>query len=93
MDLFRVVRLEKPKQVIVGVRPLRDGEEPILQATAGRTMAIAQGEPEGTDETVEIPVGVTMATPLRSFPGPDAQIPVEFVHIDSSGSAMDESEE
>ncbi|GJR91523.1 hypothetical protein Tco_0215534 [Tanacetum coccineum] len=30
MDLFSVVHLSKPKQVTEGVRPLRDGEEPLL---------------------------------------------------------------
>ena len=93
MDLFSVVRLERPKQVTVGVRPLRDGEEPVLQAIAGRTMVMAQEGTEETDETEEIPAGVTMTTLLRSFPAPGSQIPVELLHIDSSGSAMDESEE
>ena len=35
MDLFVVVRLAKPLQVIVGVRPLREGEVPVLEAAAG----------------------------------------------------------
>ncbi|GJU43631.1 hypothetical protein Tco_1200897 [Tanacetum coccineum] len=30
MDLFSVVHLSKPKQVTEGVRPLRDGEEPLV---------------------------------------------------------------
>ena len=93
MDLFDVVRLAKPTKVIVGVRSLRDGEQPLLQATAGRTMVIAQEETEETEEIGEVPTGVTMATPLRSFPAPGSQIPAELFHIDSSGSAMDESEE
>ena len=35
MDLFVVVKLEKPKLVTVGVRPLREGEQPLLEATQG----------------------------------------------------------
>ncbi|GJS07172.1 hypothetical protein Tco_0363968 [Tanacetum coccineum] len=45
MDLFSVVHLSKPKQVTEGVRPLRDGEEPLLESTAGRTRTRA-GQPE-----------------------------------------------
>ena len=41
MDLFSVVKLVKPTQVIVGVRPLREGETQILEATAGRTIEYA----------------------------------------------------
>ncbi|GJV53407.1 hypothetical protein Tco_1449148 [Tanacetum coccineum] len=51
MDLFSVVHLSKPKLVTEGVRPLRDGEEPLLESTAGRTMELVleQPEVEGTD--------------------------------------------
>ncbi|GJS95716.1 hypothetical protein Tco_0802684 [Tanacetum coccineum] len=44
MDLFSVVHLSKPKLVTEGVRPLRDGEEPLLESTAGRTMELARIE-------------------------------------------------
>ena len=46
MDLFAVVKLEKPKQVTVGVRPLRDNEVPLLEATAGHITMLAQDGPE-----------------------------------------------
>ena len=62
MDLFSVVRLASPKQVTVGVRPLREGEAPILEATAGRTMEFVQEEPEN-DSSVVLEV-----TPVRSVP-------------------------
>lgn len=42
MDLFCVVKVSKPTQVTVGVRPLREGEAPILEAIAGRIMEYAQ---------------------------------------------------
>ena len=32
MDLFAVVKLDSPRSVTVGVRPLREGETPILEA-------------------------------------------------------------
>ena len=35
MDLFAFVKLKEPKRVTVGVRPLREGEQPILEATTG----------------------------------------------------------
>ncbi|GKC99660.1 hypothetical protein Tco_1169935 [Tanacetum coccineum] len=50
MDLFSVVHLSKPKLVTEGVRPLRDGEEPLLESTTGRTME-ATAEPPRLDAT------------------------------------------
>ncbi|GJZ21797.1 hypothetical protein Tco_0558836 [Tanacetum coccineum] len=47
MDLFSVVHLSKPKLVTEGVRPLRDGEEPLLESTAGRTMELVLEQPCG----------------------------------------------
>ncbi|GKA96502.1 hypothetical protein Tco_0818597, partial [Tanacetum coccineum] len=69
MDLFSVVHLNKPKLVTEGVRPLRDGEEPLLESTAGRTMELVleQPEVEGTDVLAPIP--------LRSVPGATAEPP------------------
>nr|GEV32713.1 hypothetical protein [Tanacetum cinerariifolium] len=60
MDLFSVVHLSKPKLVTKGVRPLRDGEEPLLEATTGRTieLVLEQSEDENT--------AVLEPTPLRS---------------------------
>ncbi|GJX54784.1 hypothetical protein Tco_0283153 [Tanacetum coccineum] len=63
MDLFSVVHFSKPKLVTVGVRPLRDGEEPLLESTAGRTieLVLEQSEVESTEVLAPIP--------LRSVPG------------------------
>ncbi|GJZ35970.1 hypothetical protein Tco_0581787 [Tanacetum coccineum] len=63
MDLFSVVHLSKPKLVTEGVRPLRDGEEPLLESTAGRTMELVLEQPEVESTDVLAP------TPLRSVPG------------------------
>nr|GFB90162.1 transposase (putative), gypsy type [Tanacetum cinerariifolium] len=60
MDLFSVVHLSKPKLVTEGVRPLRDGEEPLLEATAGRTLELVLEQPEDENTAVLEP------TPLRS---------------------------
>ncbi|GJT95377.1 hypothetical protein Tco_1090895 [Tanacetum coccineum] len=67
IDLFSVVRLNKPKMVTEGVRPLREGEEPLMEATAGYTMelVLAVDHPEDVNTMVEEPV------PLRSVPDAD----------------------
>ena len=81
MDLFSVVRLAKPTQVTVGVRLLRDGEEPVLQAAAGRTMVLAPEEGSADTPPVE-------AEPIRSFPSLTPQVPVvELSETDSTESA------
>ena len=67
MDLFAVVNLEAPRSVTVGVRPLREGETPILQATAGRVVELVVPEPEGSPAVVP-------ASPLQVFP-PAQQMP------------------
>ena len=69
MDLFSVVKLAKPTQVTVGVRPLREGETPILEATAGRTMEYAQEEQANAAQPL------LEATPVRSVPSQEVQSP------------------
>ncbi|GJX10545.1 hypothetical protein Tco_0200404 [Tanacetum coccineum] len=69
MDLFSVVHLSKPKQVTEGVRPLRDGEEPLLESTAGRTMELVLEQPEVESTDVLAP------TPLRSVPSATVEPP------------------
>ena len=79
MDLFAVVKLEKPKQVTVGVRPLREGEEPILEATARRITVFAQ---EGHEDS---PPAAALVTPVQSVPPSGEQSPVvEESHTESS---------
>ncbi|GJV90843.1 hypothetical protein Tco_1538656, partial [Tanacetum coccineum] len=81
MDLFSVVQLSKPKLVTVGVRPLRDGEEPLLESTAGRTMELVLEQPE--DESTD----VLAPTPLRSVPGATVEPPRR--DVTSVGSSED----
>ena len=77
MDLFSVVKLAKPTQVTVGVRPLRDGEKLILEATAGRTMEYVQEEPANVSQPL------LEATPVRSVPSQQVPSP-ELSRTDSS---------
>ena len=77
MDLFSVVKLAKPTLVTVGVRPLRDGETPILEATAGRTMEYAQ------EELANASTPLLEATPVRSVPSQQVPSP-ELSRTDSS---------
>ena len=48
MDLFAVVKLDRPKQVTMGVRPLREGERPLLEATEGRLTVLPEVVQEDT---------------------------------------------
>ena len=78
MDLFAVVKLEKPKQVTVGVRPLREGEQPLLEATEGRLTVLPEVVPENTP-----PLQVT---PVQSV-APDVEMAQEEeAHAESSDS-------
>ena len=93
MDLFAVVRLKAPQRVAVGVGPLRDGEVPILQATAGRVMELAIPELEGSHTPVAAPpvqqvppVAQPDAEVARTLPTPD------FVDLDELSEEEEEPE-
>ncbi|GJV16660.1 hypothetical protein Tco_1361983 [Tanacetum coccineum] len=82
MDLFSVVYLSKPKLVTEGVRPLRYGEEPLLESTAGRTMELVLEQPEFDSTDVLAP------TPLRSVPGANEEPPrLDTTSVGSSEDA------
>ncbi|GKB24217.1 hypothetical protein Tco_0863618 [Tanacetum coccineum] len=82
MDLFSVVHLSKPKLVTEGVRPLRDGEEPLLESTAGRIMELVLEQPEVESTDVLAP------TPLRSVPGATEEPPrLDTTSVGSSEDA------
>ncbi|GJS81461.1 hypothetical protein Tco_0748002 [Tanacetum coccineum] len=68
--------------VTEGVRPLRDGEEPLLESTAGRTMELVLEQPEVESTDVLAP------TPLRSVPGATAEPPrLDATSVGSSEDA------
>ena len=66
MDLFSVVNLEMSRSVTVGVRPLREGETPILEATVGRVVDLVVPEAEGSPQVV-------VAAPMQSVAPPVQQ--------------------
>lgn len=81
MDLFAVVKLEKPKRVTVGVRSVRDDEEPILEATAGHLTVLA---PVGH---VDSPPEVALVKPVQSVaPTGEGSPMLEEAHAESSNS-------
>ena len=80
MDLFSVVRLTKPTQVTVGVRPLREGELPILEATVGRLLEPAQ------EESSDATQPVVNATLVQTVPAQGVAVP-ESVRTEPSDSA------
>ena len=81
MDLFAVVKLEKPKHVTIGVRLLRDDEEPILEATAGHLTVLA---PVGH---VDSPPAAGPVAPVQSVPPTGEESPVlEEAGAESSNS-------
>ncbi|GKA66535.1 putative reverse transcriptase domain-containing protein [Tanacetum coccineum] len=65
-----------------GVAPLRDGEEPLLESTAERTMELVLEQPEAESTDVLAP------TPLRSVPGATAESPrLDATSVGSSEDA------
>ena len=88
MDLFAVVKLDKPKLVTIGVRPLREGEQPLLEATEGHLTVLPEAVPENTP-----PLQVT---PVQSV-APDAEVAptvevvpnVEVAHEEAQSGSSD----
>ncbi|GJW32228.1 hypothetical protein Tco_0052260 [Tanacetum coccineum] len=72
-----------PVGKVGGVRPLRDGEEPLLESTAGRTMELVLEQPEAESTDVLTP------TPLCSVPGATAEPPrLDATSVGSSGGLL-----
>ena len=81
MDLFAVVKLKEPKRVTVGVRPLREGEQPILQATEGHLTVF------GPVEREDSPPAAVLVAPVQVVPPTEEKSPVEEeTHVESSNS-------
>ena len=77
MDLFSFVKLKEPKRATVGVRPLREGEQPILETTAGHlTVFGAAGDPSTA----------VLAPPVQDVAPPVEPTRVEWSQPASSGS-------
>ena len=94
MDLFGLVEMEDPKSVAVGVRPLRDGEDPILEATRKRVTELVIPEPEGSPARAvpiqQVPPPQPVATEAQPTPTVAQPSPLSenIIRVDS-----DESEE
>ena len=78
-DLFAVVKLEKPKQVTIGVRPLRENEQPLLEAAAGRLTVFAHT------------VGHEDSPPLLVTPVQSVAPTVETAHVEEAQAESSES--
>jgi hypothetical protein len=81
MDLFAFVKLKEPKRATVGVCPLRDGEQPILEATDEHLTVFGPvNRPNSPPAAVYVP-------PVQSVPPTGEQSPVvEEAHSESSDS-------
>lgn len=77
MDLFSFVKLKEPKQATIGVRPLREGEQPLLEATAGHLTVF--GAASGPPPAMLVP-------PVQSVPPVVEPAHVEESQAASSGS-------
>ena len=80
MDLFAVVQLNRPRDVAVSTRALREDEEPLLASTAGRVMEMVLDDPDNSG------CPAVVATPVQSVPSGSAQ-PVEAELISSDSSS------
>ena len=81
MDLFAVVKLKEPKRVTVGVRPLREGEQPILQATEGHLTVFGPAAPQDS------PPAAVLVAPVQVVPPTEEKSPVEEeTHVEASNS-------
>ena len=78
MDLFAVVKLEKPKQVTVGMHPLRENEQPLLDATAGHLTVL---ETAGHEDSPPL-----LVTPVQSVAPTVESADVEKLQAESSDS-------
>ena len=89
MDLFVVVKLERPKQVTIGLRPLRESEQPLLEATEGRLTVLPEVAHEDTPPLQVTPVQ-SVAPDAEVAPdveeAPHVEVAPEEAHSGSSGS-------
>ena len=87
MDLFSVVRIEAPQRMTVGVRPRRDDEVPLLEATAGRVVPLDIPESSHSEPVLNVEP-VNQAQP-NAEPTAEKEPTPPFVDL---GESSDESE-
>ena len=90
MDLFAVVNLEVPRSVTIGVRPLGEGETPILQSTEGRVVDLVVPEAEGSPQVIVASPVQAVAPPVQQELG-TGQDPVNVIQVDDSEEELVES--
>ena len=88
MDLFAVVKLDKPKQVTIGVHPLKEGEQPLLDATAGHVTTLPSTTPESTPPLVVEPVQ-TVAPEVVTEPTEKVVPALEVAHEEARSGSSD----
>ena len=94
MDLFSVVHLEMPREVTIGVRPLGEGETPVMQATQGRVVDLHIPEAEGSPQAINAPP--VQAVPPHVQPEPAAEQPppaATIIPVVDVGDSEEEMEE
>ena len=87
MDLFRVVRVEKPLEVTVGHRQLAEGEVPVLEATAGHTMDLVVEEPEDSPSVAQHAIPEQMIAPTEGPVLEPVEEPVQEPDVESRAAS------
>ena len=87
MDLFSVVRIDAPQRMTVGVRPRRNEEVPLLEATAGRVVRL--NVPESSESEPAINAEPVQQVQPNAEPVAEKEPTPPFVDL---GESSDESE-
>ena len=94
MDLFSVVNLEMPRSVTIGVRPLGEGETPLLEATDERVVELDIPEAEGSPQVIIADPVQSVALPIQQEPVAAQPTPtstdIPVVNVEESEEEMEE---
>lgn len=88
IDLFAVVKLDKLKLVTIGVRPLREGEQPLLEATEGHLIVLPEAVPKNTPPLQVTPVQ-SVAPDVEVVPTVEVVPNVEVAHKEAQSGSSD----
>ena len=92
MDLFNVVHMDDPRLVTIGVRPLGEGETPVLRSTEGRVEDLVVPGDEGSPPAIMVPPVQAVSPPVQQEPEVvrNPPSPVKFVIVDDSEEDVEE---
>ena len=94
MDLFEVVKLEVPRLVTVGVRPIGETEESLMKATDGRVVDLhipaVEGSPHALDVSLVQAVPPTGQPEPVVPPSPPPHTVIPVFKVDDSGEESEE---